>query len=309
METIEDADDAICASKIAPSSRRESEGFVAYDKSLEDVELTTEATNPIRRESTKKSKVNWPPCTPLKGIAGHSIQDIKIDDLRMFCSRNMVKGSRKAKKLEICWIIVKAKEKYDAGDPPPYKTIIPSSGQPRMEGGIDEIWETEFSPSDRDRVNKKRKSVQLPEVALVGSEGNTLKPQGLNEKYHYDNNFMSLQSRIVQSIEAKNYAIQLKEHVDTATEIRQELRDEKSRKSSLWMDLVDSVGNERVAKEHIKSFKKAKFSESGGVTTDGDVKGSYETLIEDIIEKDNLIKQLTTQHAALSDAISKLISM
>ena len=63
-------------------------------------EVTPEAINPIKKDT---GKVKPPQLTPLKSIAGVPVDRLKIDDLRMFCSHNGVKGSRKAKKLEVCW--------------------------------------------------------------------------------------------------------------------------------------------------------------------------------------------------------------
>jgi hypothetical protein len=79
-------------------------------------QTTPDASNPVKKDTTTKTgKVNLSPMTPLKGIGGQSVQVLKIDDLRMFCSRNGIKGSRKAKKADICWAICKAKEAYLAG--------------------------------------------------------------------------------------------------------------------------------------------------------------------------------------------------
>jgi len=107
--------------------RRESEGFVAFNKSLEECQTTPDASNPVKKDTTKTGKVNLSPMTPLKGIGGQSVQVLKIDDLRMFCSRNDIKGIRKAKKADICWAICKAKEAYLAGQPAPYKDLMPAS--------------------------------------------------------------------------------------------------------------------------------------------------------------------------------------
>ena len=93
-------------------------------------EVTSGVSNPVKRDTVARGgKVNYAPNTPLKSIAGISVQDLKIDDLRMFCSKNGIKGSRKAKKAPICWAIVRAKEARAAGRPGPYRNLIPEGAR------------------------------------------------------------------------------------------------------------------------------------------------------------------------------------
>lgn len=99
-------------------------------------EVTPDASNPVKKDTTTKSgRANPSPKTPLRSIAGTSIHLLKIDDLRMFCSRNGLRGSRKAKKVDVCWAICRARAAYMSGDPGPYKDLMPSSEDDDAEGG------------------------------------------------------------------------------------------------------------------------------------------------------------------------------
>ena len=75
----DDVDDAGSLSE-QKLPRQIAEGFVAYNKSFMHVEVTDGPTNPVKKDTTTSSgKVNHSPCTPLKAIAGTSIQLLKID--------------------------------------------------------------------------------------------------------------------------------------------------------------------------------------------------------------------------------------
>ncbi|KAL7540556.1 hypothetical protein ACHAXR_010198 [Thalassiosira sp. AJA248-18] len=344
------------------ASRRESEGFVAFNKGFGECEVTPEPTNPVKKDTTTKGgRVNLSPTTPLKGIAGQSVQVLKIDDLRMFCSRNGIKGSRKAKKADICWAICTAKEQYLAGDAGPYRDLIPGvedtgGGNENHGGGgaalamlpggaggeasalaaqvslpVDEAWMGGDAniAVDSERANKKRR-VEDATLSLTGEEGMlalppllpTKKPssttttnittakQQWTKSRETENNqvvVMDLHRRLVQSKEDTNLAIQLREMVESAASLRRELREEKDRRATLWKEIVETVGDESLATTRVKDYKATMMQESDNGGDGAAVKGSYETLVENVIEQDDLVRKMGVQHAALSKAIDQLI--
>lgn len=300
-------------------SRRESEGFVAFNKGFDDCEVTPEASNPVKKDTTTKNgKVNLSPMTPLRGIGGQSIQILKIDDLRMFCARNSIKGSRKAKKADICWAVCRAKAMYLAGQPPPYKDLIPTTstegGADAEDGGADHLssaggplgamgdgWGDDVVGSER--ASKKRR---VEDASVSFGE---LGPLPVPDGKQYGNEIMTLHSRLVKSKEDVNSAIQLREMVESAATLRREIREEKDRRAALWKDFVENVGDESLATTRVKDYKiQAKENgENEGSSTSDEVKGSYETLLENVIEQDELVRQMSAQHAALNKGVDHLI--
>ena len=228
----------------------------------------------------------------------------------MFCSKNKIKGSRKAKKAEVCWAIAQAKTQHDAGHLPPYKNPCPIFTEDGEDDALlrasttaaslllsDEGLEGDETPMIS-RANKKRRSDAVDQLSTNDPNG---PGESLLQRFE-----IKLQNRIASSIEEKNKAIQLKESMDAASGMRRDIREEKSVKSSLLAQLIQEVGDE--ANEKIQNFKKTKLENDGEPTVSDDaMKDSQETLIERIVEQDNLIKQLTTQYSALSELISKLL--
>ena len=284
-------------------------------------QTTPDASNPVKKDTTTKTgKVNLSPMTPLKGIGGQSVQVLKIDDLRMFCSRNGIKGSRKAKKADICWAICKAKEAYLAGQPAPYKDLMPACDGPEVDDNgsvavlpmsvqhelaVAEVWGGDVNSDER--ANKKRRvedAIGLNAVGLLPPLATAL--GGINGKQN-GNELMILQRRLVRSKEETNLAIQLRETVESAATLRREIREEKDRRASLWKEFVQNVGDESLATTRVKAFRVA-MDNGEHVSSGSEVKGSYETLIENVIEQDDLVRQMTMQHAALNRAVDQLIT-
>lgn len=249
--------------------------------------------------TTRGGRVNYSPVTPLRAIGGASVQILKIDDLRMFCSRNKIKGSRKAKKADICWAICRAKDMWREGKPGPYRDLMPPEGEddagpglktePRGAGGA-EGWPG--VDADPDRASKRRRVQDDDADGLVPS---LPPPSG------------QAMARLVRSKEDANRAIQLRETVESASTLRREIREEKDRRANLWREFVQNVGDEGLATTRIKAFRAAMANgehPEGG----GDVKGSYESLIENVIEQDELVRKMAVQHVALIQAVDRLIA-
>jgi len=294
------------------------EGFIAYNKTFADVELSADACNPVKKDTTASTgKVNHSPCTPLKAIAGTSIQLLKIDDLRMFCSKNKIKGSRKAKKAEVCWAISLAKRQHDAGQPPPYKNPCPV-----IEGlddailrasttaiGLlsDDVLEQEENPFLNQESNKKRKSTALDPLNSNDSGGRQL--SRVDRGQNFDGpELLALQERIAHSIEEKNRSIQIREGIEAASVICRDLREETNHRATLFASLVAKSGDEKLASESIDAFKNAKLEKvADPITTNGATKGNTDELIDSILRQDDLILQLRNQHAEISETVSKLV--
>jgi len=341
-------DEAEALQKSVTATRRASEGFVAFNKTLADCEVTPEATNPVKKDTTTKGgKVNLSPMTPLRGIAGASVQVLKIDDLRMFCARNGIKGSRKAKKADVCWAICKAKEAFLAGRHPPYKGLIPSAEG--LDDDVDGVhhgagaavglvgdslnlqaWAHDEVHDATARSSKKRRADDpsgLREMGMLshppppphasggggGGGGAPLMPGGglpyaKHQRLH-TNEIWILQRRLVNSREETNRAVQLRETIESAAGLRREVREERDRRASMWSDLVEVVGgDEGVATERVKSARAARGNNGGERNDEGEVKGSYETLIENLIEQDDLVRKLSRQHDALRRVVDRLIA-
>ncbi|EED87191.1 predicted protein [Thalassiosira pseudonana CCMP1335] len=294
-------------------SRRVAEQFVAYDKSLADVEVTAQANNPVKKDTTSKGgRTNPSACTPLKAIAGTSVQELKIDDLRMFCSRNQITGGRKAKKADLCWGIVKAKEATIMGALPPYDDMIPNEGElPGMENSDAPIttacataardYATKME-TDTPSIKKKRTRDDIDQLPLAQSD-TLLKRYGVSDE-HYGKQFMVLQERIARSIVKKNSTIRLNESIEAASTLRREIREEKQHRATLWKEFVDHVGNESLALNRVASFRKTKAKQDAGGS---EVKGSYDTIVESMMEQDEIIKRLNDQYTILDETISKLV--
>ena len=105
-------------------------------------EVTPEASNHAKKQNDrgKPWKVDLLSMTPLKAIGGHSIQNLTLDDLRMFCARNGIRNCKNASKVALCWAICKAREAYLAGEPAPYKNLLPSSDREEMINKSLEEW-------------------------------------------------------------------------------------------------------------------------------------------------------------------------
>jgi len=271
------------------------EGFIAFDKLLSDVEITDEATNLVRK---KKSS----PCSRLKSIANVAAYTLKIDDLRMFCSRNQIRGGRKASKYHLCRAIADAKVKFDSGVPLPYDDLFPFGETEQPIYGTIKQGDQEKQPIDAmmmddcdGRPDKKRSRDDYEEADMT-------RPSPMNLT-------ITEQSQIAQSIQVRNMAIYLKETIDSASVVRRDIREERALRDDLWQKLIELVGDESVAFSEYSAFKKARQESENGVEDGGEdlVKGSTEQVLTDLYEEDSLIVQLKKQHVKLTDAISKLV--
>jgi len=81
--------------------------------------------------------------------------------------------------------------------------------------------------------------------------------------------------------------MQLLELIQADAALRREIREEKLHKLKLWKDLIQ------------KEYATKKIED----TNDGEVKGMDETLLDFLIEQDELLKKLAMQHAMLTKAI------
>ena len=249
--------------------------------------------------------------TPLKSIGGHAVQALKIDDLRMFCSKNGITGSRKAKKIDICWAICKAKEAYLSGLPAPYKGLIveESDGPESGDGGVATAPLAALDGlycADLERHKKRR-----AEAITASLNEEVFHPNPGRIGQFNRNEPISLNRRLVQSREETNNAIQLREMVESAATLRREIREEKDRRASLWRELVKESGDDETrAMAQVKAATEAtesgEHAKSVSEVCKG-VKGLYESLLDNVIEQDELIRELTGQHAALSKAVDRLI--
>lgn len=263
---------------------------MAYDKNLSDVEITAEATNPVKKKAAD-------PSTRLKAIGGVPAEIIRIDDLRMFCVRNNIRGARKASKVQLCRAIAGAKVRSDEGEPSPYEGLFDT--------------EDEHTPIDVDmiddgigRSDRKRSRDDLEDV--VGRDTTPMR-LAISDKAQ-QGKLITLQSRITQSIEIKNMAIYLKETIDSASAVRREMREERACRAALWAKLVEQVGDESVASSKYFIFRKARQENETVLGSDDDfVKGAVDQLLEDIFEEDSLIQELKKQHVKLTETISKLV--
>ena len=257
--------------------------------------------------------------TPLKAIGGASVQILKIDDLRMFCSKNGIKGSRKAKKIDVCWAICKAHEAYLSGDMGPYKDLIPEGSKNNMEGGegsegvgvtllLDSATTNGGNGDGKDNTpitEKSRKKRRVEDVSGLGTllpshppASKLVKPNGGNSISEH----MELQRRLVQSKEDTNRAIQLRETVESSAILRTGIREEKDRRVSLFKELVAKLGgDESQATSRINAYKEAKDN--------GTIMGeeTYDPLIESVAEQDELIAQMTLQHVTLNKEVDRLL--
>lgn len=292
--------------------RRKSEGFVAFNKGFEDCDVTAEATNPVKKDTTTKAgKVNLSPMTPLKAIAEASIQVLKIDDLRMFCSHNGIRGSRKAKKADICWAICKAKAQQMAGHLGPYKDLIPVSDLADDEDNhldvadslaASEVW---GDVDSSERANKRRR---VEDATGLGNHLLTPSIPTMMLKARHTNgksDLITLQKRLVRSKEHVNLAIQLREMIESAATLRREIREEKDRRASQRKQLVDNAGDDSLATTRVKAVKEDEDKQDAN--EEDEVKGSHETLAENVNEQDELLKQMVQQYAGLNRMIDRLI--
>ena len=257
--------------------------------------------------------------TPLKAIGGASVQILKIDDLRMFCSKNGIKGSRKAKKIDVCWAICKAHEAYLSGDMGPYKDLIPEGSKNNMEGGegsegvgvtllLDSATTNGGNGDGKDNTpitEKSRKKRRVEDVSGLGTLLPSLPPASKLVKPNGGNSIsehMELQRRLVQSKEDTNRAIQLRETVESAAILRTGIQEEKDRRVSLFKELVAKLGgDESQATSRINAYKEAKDN--------GTIMGeeTYDPLIESVAEQDELIAQMTLQHVTLNKEVDRLL--
>ena len=257
--------------------------------------------------------------TPLKAIGGASVQILKIDDLRMFCSKNGIKGSRKAKKIDVCWAICKAHEAYLSGDMGPYKDLIPEGSKNNMEGGegsegvgvtllLDSATTNGGNGDGKDNTpitEKSRKKRRVEDVSGLGTLLPSLPPASKLVKPNGGNSIsehMELQRRLVQSKEDTNRAIQLRETVESSAILRTGIREEKDRRVSLFKELVAKLGgDESQATSRINAYKEAKDN--------GTIMGeeTYDPLIESVAEQDELIAQMTLQHVTLNKEVDRLL--
>jgi ABC-type enterochelin transport system ATPase subunit len=104
--------------------------------------------------------------------------------------------------------------------------------------------------------------------------------------------------------------IYLKETIETAGVIRREIREERKQRDSLWAKLVAELGNdEGAAFSRYSDYQKAR-KENGIKMEGGDeelVKQMGDQLLEDLYDKDILIRQLKQQHVKLNEIVSRLL--
>lgn len=150
----------------------------------------------------------------------------------MFCAKNQIRETRKVLKEDICWAIVRAKELWCLGGAPPYTNCVIS-----MNGEADN---NPKSAKGKARARRESRETNHP------LESDILQ---YSEPSARQVNRPSLQLRITKSIEAKNQAIQLKENIDAAREIRRHILEEKSQRNALWKELGTLLGDEVAANE------------------------------------------------------------
>ena len=254
-------------------------------------EVSNEADISVKKDTTTKGgKRNPSPMTPLKSIGGAHVQVLKIDDLRMFCSRNGIKGSRKAKKAHVCWAICKAKAKHLAGDPGPYKDLIPETNNRPSYNGADMLLgeafgtATDSSGRKRNRVDEVTHGTVMPPLAKVAKLSGSSSDE-----------YMALQRRLVRSKELANLSIERREAIESVALLRSEIRAEKDRRDSLWKALIDNVGDEHEALERVKVFKSEKTM------------NTVDTLIGNVMEQDELLSRMAIQFKQLSKEVDRLL--
>lgn len=122
-------------------------------------------------------------------------------------------------------------------------------------------------------------------------------------------NLVTIQSRIAQSIEAKNKAVSLKETIDSASALRREIREERAQRDVLWAKLVDQVGDEGEALSKYTALRKAKQDRQYENRADNEdcVKQTIDLLLDDIFDTDVVIEKLKMYHVKLTKSISKLV--
>ena len=294
-------------------------GYVIFDKTLDDVEISEEATNAIdlKKGNKKFSK--------LKSIAGYSIQGIKLDDLRSFCTHNKIKGIRRMKKDEICSTVVYVKEKYDLGEDPVHwnfgLTAEKKIDMNESVGLLKEIVQLDQGPShdqDPGTETKKRRREDTANnlfetsqvYASLGEGGEDSLPSfPVGSRKH-----ATLQKEIAKSIMNKNNATQLKELVNAASETLSNIREEKRQRKELLKEFAEWVGGERVAREMVRTANTQVLDNENGSNkeTSDDINSTEEwqnvdwhDMAKHIVQQDDLIKLLYCQHAALSDKIMK----
>eukprot|EP00978_Attheya_sp_CCMP212_P049246 scaffold636305_cov126-Attheya_sp.AAC.1 len=82
------------------------------NSNLNDVEVVADETEPTKKPK-KGATDSSVPCSKLKSINGILIKDLTVDQVRSFCSRCGITGSRRNTKVDICREIVIAKGTYD----------------------------------------------------------------------------------------------------------------------------------------------------------------------------------------------------
>ena len=102
----------------------------------------------------KKKHSDRATMTPLKAIGGHSIQSIRNDCVQNFCACNGIRGCRNAAKTALCWAICMAREVYLAGEPPPYRGLVPTDREQMAD--LSQRWKT---------LQQQREGVQPTNVA------------------------------------------------------------------------------------------------------------------------------------------------
>jgi len=329
------------------------EALVIYGKGLEDVEVTQDANN----ATTSGKGVSF---TPFAGIAGTPVADIKVNDLRLFCTRNGIKGSRDVSKADICWALCRAKELHAGGRRPPYKGLMPppndiyvkreqnddfrggtggsaggggnggrrykkgqvTDGNSDFDGG-DSAWVPGGEDGDdydfNRRMSKKRRVEDasllppaLPPAAWGAAPSSpyhrSASAVGLNRKQQKE--LVNLQKRLIGSKENTNRAIEMRETIESASALRRELRAEKEHRATLWKAFVEKVGDESMAAAHARTHRTvlAKAADGEGPWGGEGAKGSYESLIGDVVEQDDIISRMAYQYAALADVVDQLIA-
>lgn len=99
-------DSEICIERVAKVSPKIAEA------TMDDVEITPEATNPLKRINKKKKSrpTSEKDFTKLVSIMGIPTYKLKLDELRSFLSRHNLTGGRKGTKKVVCDILANKKE-------------------------------------------------------------------------------------------------------------------------------------------------------------------------------------------------------
>ena len=82
--------------------------------------------------------------------------------------------------------------------------------------------------------------------------------------------------------------------MESAATLSREIREEKDRRAFLWKEFDQNVGDENIATTRVKAFRVV-MDNVDHVNSGSEVKGSYATLIENVTEQEDLVRQMTMQ--------------